>query len=231
MKRLGLIGGIGPESTIEYYRMILKSYQEKNDNGSNPHLIINSIDMKKMLGLIDSKEFGKTVDYIVEELKKLADAGAEFGIITSNTPHIVFDEINEKSPLPLISIVEATCEEAKSHNFKKAGLFGTKFTMRGGFYNKVFEKDCIEVITPDIKEHEYIHYKYMNELVNGIFSEETKKKFLVIVDNMINEHNIDCLVLGGTEIPLLIKDKYYRGIELLNTTKIHVEAAVAQMLI
>ena len=186
--------------------------------------------MKKMLEYIGNSEFSKTIDYILEELKKLTDAGAEFGIIASNTPHIVFDDINSKTPIPLISIVEAACEHAKTGCFNKAGLLGTMFTMQGGFYKNVFAKNGIEVFTPDIKDQEFIHYKYMNELVKGIFSEEIKKGFLLIVDDLINEHNIECLILGGTEIPLLIKEKYYRGIKLLDTTRIHVEAAVAQML-
>ena len=114
---------------------------------------------------------------------------------------------------------------------KKAGLFGTMFTMQGGFFKELFAKNDIELITPEIQEQEYIHYKYMNELVAGIFSDETKKSFLKIADNLINEHNIDCLILGGTELPLLLKEKFYRGIKLLDTTRTHVEAAISRMFI
>lgn len=230
MKRVGIIGGIGPESTIDYYRLFISTYRGRIKDGSYPSVLINSIDMKKMLDFIGAKQFTEVTGYLLEEIKKLSNAGAELGLIASNTPHIVFDRIKEQTSIPLISIVEAAGENAKLFDLKKAGLLGTMFTMQGGFYEKVFAKNNIELITPDIKEQEYIHNKYMNELVNGIFSDDTKKHFLSIVDNMINEHNIDCLILGGTELPLLLKDKYYRGIKLLDTTRIHVEAAVTKML-
>lgn len=230
MNRLGIIGGIGPESTIDYYRLLISLYRERKNDGSYPSIIINSINMKRMLDNISAGELDQVAAYILNEIKNLASAGAEIGVIASNTPHIVFDKINLQSPIPLISIVEAACHKAKSFDLKKAGLFGTMFTMQGGFYKDLFSKNSIEVIVPDVKEQEYIHYKYMNELVNGIISEETKKNILKITDSLINEHGIDCLILGGTELPLLLKDKFYRGIRLLDTTRIHVEAAISRML-
>ncbi len=229
MNTLGIIGGIGPESTIDYYRLFISKYRVIRNDGSYPSLIINSIDMKKMLDLISNSKFDEVAGFIIDEIIKLKKAGADFGLIASNTPHVVFDKVKETSPIPLISIIEATCEFAKNLDVNRAGLLGTKFTMRGGFYQKVFNDNGIEIIIPGSNEIELIHYKYMNELVKGIFLPETKKQITNIIDSLINEQNIDCLILGGTELPLLLNNKHYRGIELLNTTQIHVDAAVKEL--
>lgn len=230
MKILGIIGGVGPESTIDYYKTLISIYRQKVTDGSYPPILINSIDLQKMVDLITAKKLEEVAEYLLTEINKLKLAGADFGLISANTPHIVFDEIKEKSPIPLISIIEAACDEVKSLGVSKAGLLGTKFTMSSKIYDKVFEKNGIEIVTPDSQDRELIHYKYMNELIKGNFTAETKKYFLNVVDHLINEHNIECLILGGTELPLLLRDKFYRGIRLIDTTLVHVEAAVAKML-
>ena len=228
MKTLGIIGGIGPESTIDYYKLFISLYRKKKDDGSYPSFIINNIDMKKMLELISEERYIQTADFMVEEIKKLANAGADFGLISSNTPHIVFDLIKEKSPIPLISIVEIACNYAKSIEIERAGLLGTKFTMLGGFYQKTFLQNKIDIEIPNSNDVEIIHNRYMNELVKGKLLPETKKYFLSVVDKLINERDINCLILGGTELPLLLRDKYYRGIELIDTTRLHVEEAIKE---
>jgi aspartate racemase len=169
-------------------------------------------------------------DYLLEEIGKLARAGANFGLISANTPHIVFDELAPKSPIPLISIVEATCAAAKARGLKKLALFGTRFTMQGTFYPKVFSHEGIELFMPDAKEQAYLHDKYLNELVPGKFLPETRVGLLAIVDRMKAKSNIDGVILGGTELPLILRDAEHNGIPFLNTTKIHVEAAVTEML-
>jgi aspartate racemase len=116
MKVLGIIGGIAPESTVDYYRLIISSYREQKRDGGYPQIIINSIDMKKMLDLIAAKELAGVTEYLISEVKKLTQAGADFGLLASNTPHIVFEDIQRQSPLPLISIVEAACEATKESN-------------------------------------------------------------------------------------------------------------------
>jgi len=169
-------------------------------------------------------------DYLLEEIGKLARAGANFGLISANTPHIVFDELAPKSPIPLISIVEATCAAAKARGLKKLALFGTRFTMQGTFYPKVFSREGIELVMPDAKEQDYLHDKYLNELVPGKFLSETRAGLLAIVDRMKAKSNIDGVILAGTELPLILRDADHNGIPFLNTTKIHVEAAVTEML-
>jgi aspartate racemase len=229
MKTVGIIGGIGPESTVEYYRLIIASYREQKQDGSYPSILINSIDMKKMLDLIGANELAKVTEYLVGEVQKLAQAGADFGLLAANTPHIVFDEIRRQSPISLLSIVEATCEAAQALGLKRVGLFGTRFTMQGRFYPEVFSRPGITLSVPDPDDQDYIHDKYMSELVHGVFRDETRQRLLTIVDRLIEREGIQGLLLGGTELPLILRSASDRRVPFLDTTRIHVERAIAQM--
>jgi aspartate racemase len=230
MKTVGIIGGIGPESTIDYYRSMIATYRQESADGSNPSIVINSINMPKMVALFDANELDEVVEYLGPELQRLAGAGADFGLLAANTPHIVFDEVQRRSPIPLISIVEATCDAAKARGLKRLGLFGTRFTMRGRFYPDVFSKAGIAVSVPEPDEQDYIHDKYMGELVKGILLPETRAGLLAIVDRLAVREKIEGLILGGTELPLILRDAEYHGIPFLDTTQIHVRAAVARLL-
>src|SRR4051812_8044045 len=230
MKTLGMIGGVGPESTIDYYGKIISRYRELKPDGSYPQFIINSIDLNKGRRMIEARDWAGITSYLVSEVAKLARAGADFGIISANTPHIVFDELQRQSQIPLISIVEATAEVAQQTNVRRVGLFATTFTVAAKFYPKAFSKYGIEVIEPDAADQDFLHDKYMNELVNGIFRDETRDKLLSIVDKLAREKQVEAIVLGGTELPLILRDESHHAIAFLNTTKIHVEAAVAEML-
>ena len=230
MKTIGIVGGIAPESTIHYYRLIISAYREHKQDGSYPSILINSIDMKKMLDLIGANDLIGVSNYLVDETEKLARSGAAFGLLASNTPHIVFDHIQARASIPLISIVAATCAAAQSLGLKRVGLFGTAFTMKGRFYADVFSRAGISVVPPDPDEQGYIHHKYMNELVHGVFLPGTRDRLLEIADRLREHAGIDGLVLGGTELPLLLNDIGGGVIPFLDTTKIHAECAVARML-
>ena len=229
MHTVGIIGGIGPESTIEYYRKIVSSYFKREANGNYPQVIINSINMKKMLDLIGSGKLGEVTEYLVCEVRKLAKAGADFGLLASNTPHIVFDQVQQSSPLPLISIVEATCKKTMSLGLNRVGLFGTKFTMQGDFYPAVLSRQGIEVLVPGEADQDYIHDKYMNELVKGIVYDETRSGLLSIIDEMKNSYDLQGLILGGTELPLILKQDDVSNLCLLDTTEIHVESILESL--
>jgi len=230
MKTVGIIGGIGPESTVEYYRWIIKLYRERKPDGSYPRIIVNSIDMRRMLDLIGSADMEGAADYLLGEISRLAGAGADFGLLASNTPHIVFKDLSGSSPMPLVSIVETACRAAKDRGLARVGLFGTRFTMEGRFYPDVFDKEGIEVVAPAPEERTYIHDRYMGELVNGIFLPETREGLLAIVRRMKTEEGIEGLILGGTELPLILRDADGRDIPFLDTTILHVERAVEEML-
>ncbi len=230
MKTLGIIGGIAPESTIEYYRLIIASHRAQDPDGNYPPLIINSINLKKMVDLITANKLADVTEYLLNELQRLARAGADIGLLASNTPHIVFDDIQQKSPIPLISIVQATGQTAQAMGLKRVGLFGTRFTMQGRFYPEVFRSRGIELVVPDIADQQYIHDKYMNELINGIFLDETRERLLAIAKRLKEKSGIQGVILGGTELPLILRDVNDPEILFLDTTRIHVEEAVAQIL-
>jgi len=243
MKTVGIIGGIGPESTIEYYRGIIAIFRERQsgvpavDNQAQdplainyPQIILNSINLTILLGFIMGNKLDQATDLLVNELRKLARAGVDFGVIAAGTPHIVFDQVRERSPLPLISIVEATCEAAVKLNLKRIALFGTRFTMQGHFYPEVFSRAGITLVVPQADEQAYIHDKYMNDLVHGIILPETHDRLLAILDTMKQRDGAESLILGGTELSLIIKDTEHNGMPVLDTTRIHVERIVAELL-
>jgi aspartate racemase len=229
MKTLGLIGGIGPESTVEYYRLLIDAYREQRD-GNYPPIIINSINLKMLIALMNAGELEKFTDEITAEVEKLARAGADFGAFASNTPHIVFDEVQRRSRIPLLSIVAAACEEVRRLGFKTVGLFGTRFTMQAKFYPETFSRAGITLVTPNEEEQNHIHEKYMGELLNNIFLPETRERMLSIADDLKSRHSIQAIILGGTELPLLLRGTEHNGMRMLDTTRIHVERLVKEVL-
>jgi aspartate racemase len=230
MKVLGMIGGVGPESTIDYYKNIIAMYRDRTHDGSYPQFVINSVDLTKGINFMNANNLAGMADFLLSEIEKLPRAGAEFGIIAANTPHIVFDDIAPKSPIPLISIVEATCAHAKAQKLKRLALFGTRYTMQADFYQKVFAREGIDLAVPDPKDQDYIHEKYFAELVPGNFLPETRAGLLAIVDRMKSKIDIDGVILAGTEIPLILRGESHNGVALLDTGKIHCQAAVDEML-
>src|SRR5437016_637251 len=230
MKTLGIIGGLGPESTIDYYQRIIALYRERTGDGSYPEFIINSVNLTKGLDFMAVNDLAGMADYLLEGIGKLARAGADFGIISANTPHIVFDDVAPNSQIPLISIVEATCAAAKARKLKRLALVGTRYTMQANFYPKVLAREGIDLLMPEREDQDYIHEKYFSELVPGKFLPETRAGLLAIVDRMKVKSGIDGVILAGTELPLILRDPDHNGIPFLDTTRIHVEAAVAEML-
>jgi aspartate racemase len=226
MKTIGIIGGIGPESTIDYYRKIVAAYCEYDVNGNYPRIIINSINMNEMLNLLGAGKFDELTDNLVAEFGRLAAAGADFGLLASNTPHIIFDKVHESSPLPLLSIVEATCRKVREAGLQRVALFGTKFTMNGGFYDRIFSKFDIQVFIPKDIDQSFIHEKYMEELVKGEILNGTKSELLEITTRMKREHDVQGLILGGTELSLILKNGDAQGLHIFDSTDAHVESIV-----
>ena len=230
MKMGGIIGGIGPESTIEYYRLIVASYRERVRDGSYPRLILDSIDLKKMLDLIGAERLQELAAFLLEELHRLQRAGAHFGALAANTPHVVFDALRRESPIPLISIVAATCQAASAQGLERVGLFGTRFTMQARFYPEAFARAGMTLVVPAPADQDYIHDKYMSELIPGIIRQETRDGLLAIAERLKAQNDIQALILGGTELPLILQEPKGVGIPFLDTTRLHVAQIVDRML-
>ncbi|HJY77705.1 MAG TPA: amino acid racemase [Burkholderiales bacterium] len=228
MKILGIIGGIAPASTVEYYRLLVAGWKQRMPG--YPPVLIDSIDLDRVLGMVSSQAFDALTDYLLDEIQRLSRAGAHLALLASNTPHIVFDSLRERSPIPLISIVEATCTAVRALGLKRPGLIGTRFTMQGSFYPEVYSRHGISLLTPNEADQAYIHDKYIGELANGVFLTETRDRMLGIAARMRKELGMDGLILGGTELPLLLRAEAHEGIPLLDTTRIHVEDALSRLL-
>jgi aspartate racemase len=230
VKTLGIIGGIAPGSTVDYYQQIIAAYREQRKDGSYPSIIINSIDLTKMLGFVFAKQLDPLAEFLLLEIQKLADAGADLGLLASNTPHIVFDRVSARSPIPLISIVQSACDAAKRMGLKRVGLLGLRPTMEGTFYPETFATAGIALVVPSEEDREYVHDKYLNELVLGNFLAETREGILAVIGRLEKQHNIEGVVLAGTELPLLLRNPSGSGVAYLNTTQIHVQAAIERLL-
>ncbi|HMG06270.1 MAG TPA: amino acid racemase [Chthoniobacterales bacterium] len=230
MKTLGIIGGTGPESTIEYYRRTIAVYRARSPEGQAPSILINSIDNKRLLDLAGANQLAQLADYLASEVERLVRAGADLALFAANTPHLVFEEVQRRSNIPMLSIVEATCDVAAATGRRRLALFGTRFTMEASFYPKIFGPRQIGIVMPNKAEQAYIHERYMNELLPGIVLNETREDLLEIVRAMKQREGVDGLILGGTELSLIFRDATAAGVPVLDTTQIHVEAAVERLL-
>ena len=230
MRTVGMIGGLGPESTIDYYRSIIARYRAQRPDGGYPHVVINSLDVDKGITMLDAGRLDELADYLASGLELLVRAGADLGFIAANTPHLVFDEVQRRSAIPLLSIVHATSDCARALGLKKVGLFGTGFTMRASFYPKEFQRAGIALVVPNESEREFIHRKYIGELLKNQFLPETRTELLRIANRMKAEDGVEALILAGTELPLLLRDSGDIGTAFLDTTLIHVDAIVNALL-
>ena len=227
MATLGIVGGLGPESTIDYYRRILEQWK-RDDPSSSRSILIDSLDVDRGLRLVEHDRPG-LIDYLAASLKRLAAAGADVAAMAANTPHVVFDELVALSPIPMVSIVEACAEEAKKRNLHRLGLLGTRFTMEGSFYPTVFARRGMELVSPNAEERIWIHERYVGQLLKGDFRKETRDGVTSVIRRLREEEKIDGVILGGTELTLLLSDPVVEGIPALDTTALHVDAIVERL--
>lgn len=225
MKKLGLVGGTGPESTVPYYLGIVYGAQKKVGEKFFPNLTIESVNVFDVLQLCSEEKYDELTAYLMTAINNLVNSGADFVALSANTSHIVFDRLQEKSPVPLVSIIEATKDEALRLNKNKIGLFGTIFTMKGDFFKKPFIDSNIEIVVPTAEEMEYINHKISTELELGIVKEETQRSFCKIIDRMKNENGIEAIILGCTELPLILNDEV-SPVQCLDTMKIHIDTLI-----
>lgn len=227
MASVGLVGGLGPESTIDYYRRILARWQER-DPESSPSMVIDSLDFRLGIRLVSSDR-ASLIEYLAGSINRLAGAGVDFIAMTANTPHIVYDELVARSPVPMLSIVETCADEAEARGLRRLSLLGTRFTMEAPFYPEVFARRGIEVVPPDAADRPWIHEKYLGELVPGTFRDDTRREFIALIERLKHELRIDGVILGGTELPILLKSPTIAGLPMLDTTELHVNAIVRRL--
>ena len=228
MKKLGFVGGMGPESTIPYYHGIVNGVQQRWGRQSFPNLTIESVDVFRIQKLCAEERFDELTDYLLDAIRNLAAAGAEFAALGANTPHIVFDRLQARSPLPLVSIVEAACAEARRRKLTKLGLLGTIFTMTGDFFKAPFTANGIEIVVPTAKEMELVSERIYHELEFGVLKPETLALFQQVISRMQREDGIQAVVLGCTELPLLLNDGV-SPVPCLDTLQIHIQALIDEI--
>ena len=226
MKRIGIVGGLGPETTLYYYRALLDISYQIQGKYSGLEVVIYNLNNQEVEPLMFAPDkSAELATKLNEAIQHLQQAGADFAIIACNTAHIVFDAVNARSSIPLLSIVEETCKAVKRLNLTKVGLFGSNVTMQSGIYPDAFLKKGIDVSVPKIEEQAYIAKQIKEELLFGIVHDATRQRFLKIVQRMINDESIQGLILGCTEIPLLLGKVRYE-IPFFDTAKIHAESAL-----
>lgn len=225
MKTIGMIGGLGPESTVDYYQRIIEAFRVPGSLAA-PEMIIYSVSLQEVMDLAARRDWNHLVYLLVAKVRALHKAGAEFAIITANTPHVVFDEVQAKSPIPLISIVAATCDKAQELGLRKVGLLGTRFTMEENFFAPPFAAAGISVVVPSAVDQQYIHEKLMSEIELGIIKDDTRKGLVEIIERLVRQEQVEAIILGCTELPLILKEGDF-DITFLNTTAIHVDSVVS----
>jgi len=227
MTTVGIVGGLGPESTIDYYRRILAAW-EREEATSAPSIVIDSHDVKRALHLV-AHDRPALVDNLLATIARLAGAGVDFVAISANTPHVVFDALAARATVPLLSIVEVCASEASRRGLRRLALLGTRFTMEAPFYPEVFARRGIAVVVPGEAERAWVHERYVGELLRGDFRDETRREMVAVVERLRDAAGVDGVILGGTELPLLLGETTIAGLPALDTTALHVEAIVARL--
>lgn len=227
LQRVGIVGGLGPESTIDYYRRIIEVWQ-RDEPATTPGIMIDSLDVETALRLvaIDRDAFAQ---YLLESLLRLSRAGVDFLAMTANTPHIVYDELSAQCPIPILSIVEVCADEAERLGLKRLLLLGTRFTMEASFFGDVFARRGLTVISPDETDRTWVHERYVSQLLKGDFRDETRAEFATLIARLRDTEHIDGVILGGTELPLLLRAPAISDVPVLDTTALHVDAIVKRL--
>lgn len=225
MRKIGLIGGMSWESTLEYYRIINEEVKRRLGGLHSARVVMDSVDFDAIEKLQHEGEWGKLGDILVESAQNLERAGADCVLICTNTMHKCADQVAGSVDIPLIHLADATGELVKEQGLKRIGLLGTKFTMEQDFYKgRLVEKFGLDVIVPDDEDREVVHRVIYDELCLGNIRDESKRKYLAIIENMIDD-GAEGIILGCTEIPLLVKQEDV-SVPVFDTTYIHAISAV-----
>jgi aspartate racemase len=225
MKKIGLIGGTGPESTLMYYKELNKRIDELSKGSAMPDLAIESVNFRKAWRFVEEERYDLLTDYFEEKLNLLHKGGAEIIALTAVTMHVVYEELTKRVSFPLISIPHTVRDYILSKGIKRVGLLGTAFTMEMDYMKKPLETAVIEVFIPDANERNLIAKRIFEELENGIVKEETLTEFQKIIDRMKQDNQIECIILGCTELPLLLNSDNC-PVPCVDCVEIHIEKII-----
>ena len=223
MKTIGLIGGTTWLSTIDYYRIINQEVNRRLGDLHSAKLLLHSVDFEEVKTLIDAGEWQKVTEWFAGIAQQLQTAGAEAIVLCVVTLHLIVPELEQLVQIPIIHVADATVSELRSQDIRKTALLGTKFTMEAAFFKDILSQQGIEVMLPDADERQFIHQTIFEELDRGLLLKETKARYLAIIQNLMAK-GAEAVILGCTEIPLLIKPEDCT-IPVFDTTLIHAKAA------
>jgi aspartate racemase len=224
MKTIGLIGGMSWQSTIDYYRIINNAVVRRTKGKHAAKIVIDSVDFGEVEVLISNQDFAGLTALLVKSAQRLETAGAELLMIGANTMHFAAEPVQESVSIPLVHIVDATIAAIRAKGLTKVGLLGTKFTMEQDFFRQRLISNGIDVNVPGTEDREIIQQTIFKELFSAVINPESKKRFLSIMDGLAQE-GAQGIILGCTEIPLLIKQED-TALPVFDTTEIHAMAAV-----
>ncbi len=224
MKTIGLIGGLSWQSTIDYYRFMNMEVLKRTNGKHEAKIIIDSVDFGEVEAFMKEKDFEGISTMMVKSAQRLEKAGADLVMIGANTMHFAAEPVQDSISIPLINIVDATIKAIQAKSLTKIGLLGTKFTMEQDFFKKRLLANDIDVNVPVAADREFIHQTIFKELFNAHINPESKKRFLSIMDRLAND-GAQGIILGCTEIPLLIKQED-TALPVFDTTEIHSLAAI-----
>ena len=226
-KKVGIVGGLGYMSTLEYYRGIMKESQTYTKSGEYPELVIASLNIADVMRMLEKGFYEQVTWYLYRAIQDLRKARADFAVIASNTPHIVFNQLSEISPLPLISIMDVTSQAISRCGYSNVSLTGTAFTMKNRFYKDNLESHGIKCTVPNAEDIETIHNIIFPDLENGIVKPEKKREFITLCEKYVPK-GIQAIILGCTELPLLINDGDMQ-VPIIDTMKLHISAIVDEI--
>ena len=227
MKTIGLIGGMSWESSLEYYRIINEKVKKELGGLHSAQSILYSVDFEEIQILQHQGEWARLTEIMIDVAKNLEKAGADMIVICTNTMHKMADDVQNEITIPLLHIADATAESIQEHGMNKVGLLGTRFTMEQDFYKtRLSDKYGMDVITPGNNDMDIVHKIIYDELCLGRIVESSKQQFLRIIENLV-DNGAEGIILGCTEIPLLVKQTDV-SVPIFDTTNIHAERAVLE---
>ncbi len=224
MKRVGVVGGLSPESTSLYYKVMINEYRIIKKDDNYPEIVVYSLSFGRFTQFMREGRKGEALNYLEKALKSLEAAGCDFALISANTPHMFYDDLSKKVNIPLLNIIDVLAEALKKDGVKTVGVLGTYTTMTSGFYIERLERHGVKAIVPEGKDAEVVNDIIMNELTKGILNESSTHLIEGIVEKL-KARGAEAISLSCTELPLLIKESI-AGLKTYDTAKLHAKRAV-----